>query len=399
MERKLNEKIKNILNETNSTPEYLEEKLKENGIDIDIYSENTDGKFLNIIKGLTDIPFVLKSPEEKENKPDAKKIKSLRDRQRVTFREIDIIEENLRNYFPEILDILLKDHTTGKNIIWATGNYVGYGEEYNEKNEIKPELITGSNSNLIQPRVKKNRSEQLQRTRDKAEVFTPSWMCNRQNNLVDNAWFGYKNVFNSEKSNNTWAVKKDKIVFPQGKTWKDYVRAPRLEITCGEAPYLISRYDTVTGSFIPLERRIGLLDRKIRVINENTDKDHRIEWMKWVKTAYQNIYGYDFQGDNVLLARESLLAGFYEYYIKRFPKEDLYVKEIKEIAEVISWNIWQMDGLTMMPPFEEYSDNSNMNTFDFETGEELRPVNNFSVIMDWEENKPVEFKSLVKKDN
>ena len=27
--------------------------------------------------------------------------------------------------------------------------------------------------------------------RGKAEVFTPSWVCNCQNNLVDDAWFGY----------------------------------------------------------------------------------------------------------------------------------------------------------------------------------------------------------------
>ena len=41
----------------------------------------------------------------------------------------------------------------------------------------------------------------------------------------------------------------------------------RMEITCGEAPYLVSRYDTTTGEPIPIGRRIGLLDRKLCVIN------------------------------------------------------------------------------------------------------------------------------------
>ena len=57
-------------------------------------------------------------------------------------------------------------------------------------------LITGPNSMIIRPRVAKETNEQLRRTRDKAEVFTPSWVCNEQNNLVDEAWFGRKDVFN-----------------------------------------------------------------------------------------------------------------------------------------------------------------------------------------------------------
>ena len=36
------------------------------------------------------------------------------------------------------------------------------------------------------------------------------------------------------------------------------------------SPYLVSRYDTTTGESIPIYKRIGLLDRKLRIINENT---------------------------------------------------------------------------------------------------------------------------------
>ena len=55
------------------------------------------------------------------------------------------------------------------------------------------------------------------------------------------------------------------------------VVAFRLEISCGEAPYLVSRYDTVTGETIPISQRIGLLDRKLRVISENTDTEEQID--------------------------------------------------------------------------------------------------------------------------
>ena len=70
--------------------------------------------------------------------------------------------------------------------------------------------------------------------RQKAEVFTPSWGCNLQNNLVDEVWFGRKDVFNAEKEH-SWETTKEKIQFSdeKGKGWQDYVNSNRLEITCG----------------------------------------------------------------------------------------------------------------------------------------------------------------------
>lgn len=61
------------------------------------------------------------------------------------------------------------------------------------------------------------------------------------------------------------------------KSWKAYVDERRLEIACGETPYLVSRYDTVSGKTIDLFNRIGL-DRKMRVIHENTSTEE--EWFK-----------------------------------------------------------------------------------------------------------------------
>ena len=189
---------------------------------------------------------------------------------------IDIKENDIRQQFPEVLETLLRDHTTKQNIFWATDNYIHLGEKYAYNAPILPELITGNNGNIIMPRVQKDKELQQARVRDMAEVFTPSWICNAQNNLIDSAWFGRENVFNAEITNadgsHSWTVNPKKIIFPEGKTWKHYVRDTRLEMTCGEAPYITSRYDTTTGEFIPIEKRIGLLDRKLRVISENVDK-------------------------------------------------------------------------------------------------------------------------------
>jgi hypothetical protein len=261
---------------------------------------------------------------------------------------IDIREDDLLALSAEVLDTLLRDHTTGKNIFWATHDYEALGREYDYHTQILPSLITGEHGMVIRPRVLKPKELQTDRAKDMAEVFTPSWVCNAQNNLVDEAWFGRKDVFNVEDhEKHTWKPNPQKIEFPKDKTWKDYVRATRMEMTCGEAPYLVSRYDATTGEPIPLEQRIGLLDRKLRVISENVDVSG--EWLEWAQTAYKNTFGFEWQGDNLLLAREALLWTFIEYYQAKFNKAPL-LKSINYIAYVISWNLWQMDGLKGVVP-------------------------------------------------
>ena len=172
---------------------------------------------------------------------------------------VDIRENRILELDSTLLNILLKDNSSGQNIIWATDDYTQYDSTHTKDRQITVFSVTGKNGMIIKPRVEKTTREQLARVRDKAEVFTPSWICNKQNNLVDNAWFGSENIFNTEQEK-TWIATDRKIPFPtaDGKTWQDYVKANRLEISCGEAPYLASRYDTVSGNVIPVKERIGL---------------------------------------------------------------------------------------------------------------------------------------------
>lgn len=271
--------------------------------------------------------------------------------------QVDIKENDILELSPELLNTLLKDHTLSTdteqvNIFWATDNYAHRGEGYQYGDQITIESITGANGDVIVPRAVKSRERQQQRSREMAEVFTPSWICNKQNNLVDNAWFGREGVFNTEVDDgsdgtHSWIVNTEPITFPEGKTWRDYVNENRMEITCGEAPYLASRYDTVTGEPIPVERRIGMLDRKLRVVSENTETSG--DWLKAAQSAFQSIYGFEWQGDNLVLAREALLYTFIEYYRAKFGKDPL-LKSLQYIAYIISWNIWQMDGLKGVIP-------------------------------------------------
>lgn len=297
------------------------------------------------------------------------------------------------------LDILLKDKTTKKNIIWATKSYESFGVQYSDDKQITVEAIIGLNSIIIQPRIMKAMEQQQERTKNRAEVFTPSWICNQMNNYCDEEWFGRKDVFNIEKGK-LWESIIERIMFPEKKTWKQYVDSRRLEITCGEAPFIVSRYDTATGEFIEIENRIGILDRKFRVINENTDDE--TEWMDWAIRAYQSVYGYEFQGDNLLIARINLLMSFVDYLNYKWNREPT-VFELKKIANIIAWNLWQMDGLTDAVPLgvpEE--DIYQYSLFDFVNGMENKKEEKTEVISpkcriyDWRTPHSVLFESLKK---
>lgn len=321
---------------------------------------------------------------------------------------VDIRESEILSASPELLNILLSDHTTQHNIFWATNDYAQNGSGYAYKDEITPEKITGQNGMLIMPRVLKEKHLQQARIRDKAEVFTPSWICNAQNNLVDNAWFGRDNVFNTEHEEggvHSWIVNAGKIAFPKGKTWKTYIKSTRLEITCGEAPYLVSRYDTTTGDYIPVRQRIGLLDRKLRIVGENTSTPE--EWKEWAIVAFKNTYGYEWQGDNLLLAREALLFTYVDFYAEKFqimPSID----DLKEVAEIISWNVWQMDGLKGVVPDSCHDIIQPASLFG-DTEEEvthcmgceknnIRAHNGlYCMVMDWEKGEAIQYISLLKR--
>jgi len=243
--------------------------------------------------------------------------------QEIYSKNIDIREDYLLKK-DNLLEILLKDKTTGKNILWATDSYEKMGESYLFQSEIKTELITGEFGSLIQPRAIKSKEEQLYRTRDKAEVFTPLAIVKQMNDACDTEPVSEHN-------------------------WQKYVALLKLEITCGEAPFIVSRYDPVSDSqeLLPLSERVGFLDNKMRIVSKYCDTAE--DWLKWAKIAFQSSYGYEWQGDSLLIARENLLYTFIDYYQDKNNKTPSLELQ-KEIAEIIAWNIFQMDGLKYVIP-------------------------------------------------
>lgn len=326
--------------------------------------------------------------------------------------KVDIKENEIVRYDEQLLPILLVDRSKTskdgpfKNIIWGTDNYEARGAGYGEFDEITVESVTGRNGSVVRPRVDKSKAEQEHRSRDKAEVFTAAWICNKQNNLVDNAWFGIEGVFNKETEEG-WITSTEKITFPDkpGKTWQDYVKDTRLEMACGEAPYLVSRYNVITGEEIAVQERIGLLDRKLRVICENVDNEK--EWLEWCKIAYQNIYGFEWQGDNLLIAREAMIYTFFDYFQLKFGKKPTKAQTLK-IAEIVSWNLWQMDGLKGVVPGSCCDKvNKEYDLFGGETetvhkcqGCEKNDITKhngiYCMIRDWSAKKAIRFIDLIK---
>lgn len=105
----------------------------------------------------------------------------------------DILESEIPR---DVLDILLKDRTTGENIKWMTDSYEHLESTFDIKmgihDPIDADAISRPGNKIIRPRVDKSKEEQRERVQKKAEVFTPSWICNNMNNLIDAAWFERK---------------------------------------------------------------------------------------------------------------------------------------------------------------------------------------------------------------
>lgn len=286
----------------------------------------------------------------------------------------------------KLLDRLLLDKTSGGNIIWATDAYNAFGDDYRRDKEITIELLMREPFKLMS-RAEKARDAQSERTKAHAEVFTPFWVVKKMNDHMEAEWFGYENPFNAER-----------VIFPEGKTWKQFVDSRRMEITCGEGPYLVTRYDVASGDEISLRDRVGILDRKLRVVSENATDD---EWLEWAYRAVESTYGYEFQGDNVLLARLNLFLTFEEYMQERMGRKP-DMNECKKLTNILAWNIWQMDGLSGTIPYckaeEEFQQMTLFDLFGSETNDTLENrVENTQPpcrIFDWRAKCGVEYRKL-----
>lgn len=308
------------------------------------------------------------------------------------------MEQLIDFHAPEIqavLPLLLQDKSTGHNIIWATDPPEELRDSgVTDKSEITIPQLQQIGYDALLPRQLKQDDDQRRRTRKKGEVFTPAWLCNKMNNLLDADWFGRDSRFNME-TEQSWQAVFEPVSFPEGKktpAWQKYVDSRRLEITCGEAPFLVSRYDAATGVMIPVAERIGILDRKLRVVAENTCTE--TDRLKWTYRAVQATYGYEYQGDSLLLARTNLLLTAAEYLQAHWQHRPT-TKELKKLANIIAWNVWQMDGLKQCVPGGKHHQQHQQLDFFSLLAEETQPVAETSCrVRNWRSNATVFFGNI-----
>lgn len=262
-----------------------------------------------------------------------------------------------------LLKILLHDYTTQKPIVWGTSLYAYLGTGFEPYDCISPSRIIGYMSDFIQPRASKPQGVQKSRTKVKAEVFTPAWLVNKQVQIA--------------------------LVEMQELDFDEYIESLWLEIACGEGPYIVTRYDAVTGLSIEVNNRVGFLDRKLQRINREIETQN--EWFEWVIKAYKATYGYEFQGDSLLLARKNLLFTFSDYFEAKWGMKPSQL-QLRRVTEIIAHNIFQMDGLTYTTPFSSGGKNIQLSLFE-DLGKENQPVKD-TVITNWKTKKTIPIKCL-----
>lgn len=238
--------------------------------------------------------------------------------------------QTLREHFPRAFELLFIDRTKTTEtkdgyIIWGNDNYKHLGEiDYAATASIYPWLIYNEQGCIIIPRALKSKEQQKERTKSKAEVFTPTWIVKKQNDALDENY------------------KEDTLKQYVGRTW--------LEITCGEAPYMASRYHMETGEIIPIAERVGFIDRKMKRVNAEVNNIRY--WKIMAHKAYESSYGFEWNGDSLLLARQNLLLTFIDYYVDRWQALPLET-DLLRVATIISYNVFQMDGLKYIIPFSD----------------------------------------------
>jgi len=185
-------------------------------------------------------------------------------------------------------------------------------------------------------RYNKEMCVQKERTSKNAEVFTP---LNIVKQMIDGCSFPEDDF--------------------------EYISKKCIEGCCGEAPFLTTRYDVVFGVEIPIEKRTGIVDRKLKHIQSNSTEE---EWINLANIALKSTYGFEIQEDSLFIGRKNILLTTIEHFMDKFghqPVENV----IENWANIISYNLFKMDGLTMCLP------------------KTVIPVK----IMDWEKNTMVYF--------
>lgn len=260
-----------------------------------------------------------------------------------------------------LLTPLLFDHTHQSNIVFVTDNYENAGCQPSSE-------ITSDNVFVLNIRALKNKDVKDARTKNQAEVYTPVKIVREMLDALE------------EESKDDF------------ETGEAFIDATILEITCGEGAFIATRYEPDTGIIIPVPERTGAFDRKMQMAYKSSNSYESFEAL--ALRALKATYAYELQGDSLLIARVNMLMDFIEHcgeYYSQRPEPCV----LMQAAEIITLNLFQMDGLTGRTP--KVSSDKAVNELDMfeiqEIPDDYREDKEV-IIKDWAEDKFITFNSI-----
>lgn len=250
-----------------------------------------------------------------------------------------------------------------RGLVFGTGRYAGFDSGYATADALTQAKVTGEASAVLALRPDP----------------IPAWAVNAAMNRLDRAFFG-RDAFDAESADHRDWTPTGRVIRHRGEgfDWKDYVTRKVLDASCGAAEMLATAWDT--GASVPVGRRVGALDRKLRLVCERSHS--RREWEAWVRRAYRSTYAYDADGILVLTARTNLVADYVDHYRLKW-ESDPPAKSLSSIAAIVSWNVWQMDGATCRVPCPSGARQGSL--FGVATGDGADAAGGVEcLVMDWE---------------
>ena len=77
---------------------------------------------------------------------------------------VELTETELEKKYHGILEILLIDRTSNKNIIWATSNYSRFGKGFMSTDHMPLKYLINHSRQIVKPRILKSKTEQKKKS-------------------------------------------------------------------------------------------------------------------------------------------------------------------------------------------------------------------------------------------
>lgn len=244
----------------------------------------------------------------------------------------------LQEFDDLILDILLRDKTTGKPLVFPPDQTSGRPSPF-----LGLEDLYGVQSQKDMP--------------DEAEEVQTLCSWNRKLNQLDEVWFQRSGVFNTPTAEG-WIPAADPVYFEDPFHWKKYVNQ---QIYVPDLDWGAALTFAGTSENLPLNERMGQLDRELRLVNENVRSQQ--EWQKRTSTMLARMLGCAKDPIRLFRARLCVLETCREAFQARFGHLPS-ARDEKALAHIVARNLFQSEDELNTVPFQEMEETLQLSLFE-----------------------------------